>query len=105
MLVDRAGLVEEADVVREPSHEWSASGTPQRGKKRVNIWVRAEWSPVSTSSWNGELAETASSSGSQFRSAVVTRTARSAPRIATCVWTPNVLLRQTTYLRISSFRR
>ena len=62
----------------------------------MKICVRAEWSPVSTPSWNGELADTASSSGSQLRSAAVTRTARSAPRIATCVWIPKELLRQTT---------
>ena len=71
----------------------------------MKTWVRAEWRPVSTPSWKGELAETASSSGSQLRSAEVTRTARSAPRIATWVCTPKVLFRQTTYCRISSFRR
>jgi hypothetical protein len=98
-LVDGPGLVEEADVggVLVPGTE--------RGKKRVKTWVRAECRPVSTPSWNGELADTARSSGSQFRSALVTRIARSAPRIATCVWIPNVLLRQTTYWRSSLFRR
>ena len=44
-----------------------ASGTPQRGKNFVKICDRAEWRPVSTPSANGELAETASSSGSSCR--------------------------------------
>ena len=35
----------------------------------MKICVRAEWSPVSTPSANGELADSASSSGSQLRSA------------------------------------
>ena len=39
------------------------------------------------------------------RMPLVTWTARSAPRMATCVCTPNVLFRHTTYLRISSLRR
>ena len=97
VLVDRAGVVEEADVALvRPSQPSNASGTPQRGKKRVKICVRAECRPVSTPSANGELAESASSSGSQLRSALVTRIARSAPRIPTWTWKPNVLFFQTT---------
>src|SRR5205807_501621 len=41
----------------------NASGTPQRGKLLVKIWVRALWSPESWPSRNGELEEIASSSG------------------------------------------
>ena len=48
----------------------------------MKICVRAECSPVLTLSAKGELAETARSSGSQLRSALATRMARSAPRIA-----------------------
>ncbi len=62
----------------------------------MKICVRAEWSPVSTPSANGELAESARSSGSQLRSALVTLMARSAPRMPMWVWKPNVLFFQTT---------
>ena len=103
-LAERSGVLL-AGVGTHPWSPWQDQRIIDTPHYRVNTCVLAEWSPVSTPSWNGELADTASSSGSQFRSAVVTRTARSAPRIATCVCTPNVLLRQTTYLRISSFRR
>ena len=72
------------------------SGTPQRGNMRVKICVRAECRPLLTFSTNGELAESASRSGMYGRSALVTRTARSAPLIATCTCSPNELLRQTT---------
>jgi hypothetical protein len=51
---------------------------------------------VSTPSTNGELADSASSSGRKFRSALQTAIARSAPRIPTWTWRPKVLLRQTT---------
>ncbi len=54
---------------------------------------------MSTASANGELAETASSSGSQLRSALTTRMARSAPWMPTWAWKPNVLFFQTTYLK------
>ena len=40
-----------------------------------------------------------------FRNALQTATARSAPRMPTCAWMPKLLLRQTTYWRISLFRR
>src|SRR6187401_2511824 len=39
------------------SHDVNASGTPQRGKKRVKICVRAECRPLFTPSTNGELAK------------------------------------------------
>ena len=81
------------------------SGTPQRGKKRVKICVRTEWSPVSTPSANGELAESASSSGRKLRNPFVTAIARSAPWIPTCTCRPKVLFFRTTYWRISSLRR
>ena len=58
----------------------NASGTPQRGKLLVKIWVRALCSPESRPSRNGEFAEIASSSGSTGRSRSHTSTARSAPR-------------------------
>ena len=41
----------------------AAQGTPQRGNMRVKICVRAECRPLFTFSTNGELAESASSSG------------------------------------------
>jgi hypothetical protein len=63
---------------------------------RVKISVRAECRPVSTSSTNGELADSASSSGRKFRSASCTAIARSAPAMPTCTCRPKVLLRQTT---------
>src|SRR5581483_7740514 len=44
---------------------------PQRGNVRVKIWLRAECRPVSTSSMNGELAESASSSGKEVAQRVV----------------------------------
>ncbi len=58
----------------------NASGTPQRGKLRVKICVRALCRPESRPSRNGELAEIASSSGRTGRRRSHTRTARSAPR-------------------------
>ena len=61
----------------------NASGTPQRGKLLVKVWVRALCSPESRPSRNGELAEIASSSGSTGRSRSHTSTARSAPRMPT----------------------
>ena len=75
-------LVEEADVPLAPSQPSNASGIPQRGNMRVKICVRAEWRPLTTPSTNGELAESASSSGRKLRSALQTAIARSAPRIA-----------------------
>ena len=69
---------------------------PQRGNMRVKICVRAEWRPVFTSSTNGELAESASSSGRKPRSALQTAIARSPPRMPMCTWSPKVLFRQTT---------
>jgi hypothetical protein len=78
------------------SQDANASGTPQRGKKRVKICVRAEWRPVFTFSTNGELVESASSSGRKLRIAATTATARSAPRMPTCTCSPKVLFRQTT---------
>src|SRR4029450_3450921 len=86
----------------QPSY---ASGTPHRGNILVKISVRAEWRPLFTASTNGELAETASSSGRKLRRPLQTAIARSGPLIATWTCSPNVLLRQTTYRRISSFRR
>jgi hypothetical protein len=72
---------------------------------RVKISVRAEWRPLTTSSTNGELADSASSSGRTLRNASHTRIARSGPRTAMWTWIPKLLLRHTTYLRISSFLR
>ena len=72
---------------------------------RVKISARAECRRVNTPSTNGELAESASSSGSQFRSALLTAMARSTPLIAVWTWIPKLLFRQTTYPRISSLRR
>ena len=69
---------------------------PQRGNIRVKIWVRAEWRPLKTPSTNGELAESASSSGRKLRRAAQTRIARSAPLIPTWTCWPKELLRQTT---------
>ena len=48
-------------------------------------------------STNGELADAASSTGNTGRSASHTATARSAPRMPTCTWLLNVLLRHATY--------
>ena len=97
VLGHRAGVVEKADVPLEPRpSRRTASGTPQRGKKRVKICVLAECSPVTTFSTNGELADSASSSGRNARSPLWTAIARSAPRIPTWTWKPKVLLRQTT---------
>ena len=48
----------------------------------MKICVRTECRPVLTFSTNGELAESASSSGRYVRSASQTATARSGPRIA-----------------------
>jgi hypothetical protein len=61
---------------------------------RVKIWVRVERRCVMRPSSQGELAETASSSGITVRSAFITATARSASRMPTCTWMPKVLLRQ-----------
>ena len=62
----------------------------------MKICVRAEWSPLLTPSTNGELAESARSSGRKFRSPAMTAIARSGPLIATWTCSPNVLLRHTT---------
>ena len=61
VLDDRAGADEQVDVVGERVPVPNASGTPQRGKLLVKIWVRALCSPESRPSRNGELAEIASS--------------------------------------------
>ena len=66
---------------------------PQRGNMRVKIWVRVERRCVMRPSSHGELADTASSSGMTVRSAFITAIARSASRMPTCTWIPNVLLR------------
>ena len=55
---------------------------PQRGKLLVKICVRTEWRPELRPSRNGELADSASTSGSTGRRRSQTLTARSAPRIA-----------------------
>ena len=62
----------------------------------MKICVRAECSPLETPSTNGELADSARSSGRKFRIAAMTAMALSAPSTATCTCSPNVLLRQTT---------
>ena len=58
-------VVEEAHeaLVLGPRRE--RVGTPQRGKKRVKICVRAECRPVFTPSTNGELAESAEQLGKE----------------------------------------
>ena len=81
---DRAGLVEDrarsrSNVAQSPY----ASGTPQRGKKRVKICVRAEWSP----GVHVLDERRARRPGQQLRAGrrgarPSTFTARSAPRIA-----------------------
>src|SRR3954452_15417394 len=73
-----------------------SSGIPQRGKLFVKIWVREECRPESWPSRKGELADTASSSGSTGRSRSHTAIARSAPWTPTCTWTDQVLLRRAT---------
>ena len=78
------------------SHVPYGSGTPQRGNMRVKISVRAEWSPLFTPSTIGELTDRASRCGRNARRPSCTATARSAPRIPTWTWKPNVLFRQTT---------
>src|SRR5437660_4738395 len=83
----------------------NASGIPQRGKLLVKIWLRALCSPESRPSRNGELEETASSSGSSSRRRSHTSTARSAPRIPTWTCSENVLFRHATYLSPSATRR
>jgi hypothetical protein len=62
----------------------------------VKICVRAEWSPEFTFSTNGELHESARSSGRKLRILLATAIARSGPLIATWTCSPKVLLRQTT---------
>ena len=71
----------------------------------MKISVRAECSPDTQSSTKGELADSASSSGRTFLNALQTAIARSGPRIPMWTWMPKLLLRQTTYWRISLFRR
>ena len=61
---------------------------PQRGNMRVKTSVRAECRPELTFSTNGELAESASSSGRKLRSALCTAIARSAPAMPTWTWRP-----------------
>ena len=70
---------------------------PQRGKLRVKVCVRAEARPESRPSRNGELALTASSSGSTGRSRSQARTARSTSRMPTWTCSEKVLLRRATY--------
>ena len=81
---------------RSVSQSRNGEGTPQRGKVRVKISVRTVCRPVSRRSRKGELAETASSSGSSSRIRSQTAIARSAPR--TPMWTCmlQVLLRWAT---------
>ena len=69
------------------------------GSCAVKVCVRAECRPASRPSRNGELAETASSSGSTGRSRSQTRTARSMSRTPTWTCRLKVLLRQATYLQ------
>ncbi len=65
---------------------------------RVKICDRVERRYVTRSSSHGELAEAAVSSGTIERSALQTAIARSASRMPTWTWMPNVLLRHATYL-------
>src|SRR3970040_307456 len=87
------------------SQDAKESGTPQRGKKRVKICVRAECNPELTLSTKGELHESASSSGRKFRIPLKTAIARSGPLIATGAWSPKELLGQRTEPSAVSFRR
>src|SRR5665648_167203 len=66
-------------------------------------WAECSW--VHTPSMNGELADRASRCGRYVRSASQTATARSQPRTPTCTCAAQVLLRQATYLSLSSTRR
>ena len=67
---------------------------PQRGKLRVNTWVRVECRRVGRPPYTALLAERARSSGSTLRMAVVTAIARSAPRTPQCRCSDQVLLIQ-----------
>ena len=64
----------------------------------MNTCDRVERRNVQRSSIHGELADAAVSSGTMERSALQTAIARSASRIPTWTWIPNVLFRQATYL-------
>ena len=96
VLVDGTGVVEESDValVIRPRVECIGDAAAREipGEDLRPCGVK----PVSTPSANGELAERASSSGSQLRSALVTWIARSAPLIPIWMWKPNVVFFQTT---------
>ena len=57
-LDDRAGRMKPVDETRRTSpSRRNGSWMPQRGKVRVKIWVRIEWSPVSWPSRKGEFAD------------------------------------------------
>ena len=63
-------------------------GTPTRGKAR-KMGVRVECSPVTPARQNGELADSASSTGTWMRMPLATWIARSAPSTPTWTWRPN----------------
>ncbi len=90
---------------RNARHDPKWSGTPQRGNDLVKVWVRIECRPEFSPSTNGELADSASSSGSTGRRRSQTAIARSASRIPTWTCSEKVALRRATQRSPSTTRR
>ncbi len=65
-------------------------------------WLRVEERPVSYPCQYGEFADSASSSGTQFRKPVATRTAVSGSCIPMCTCNPKIATRSATQRSFST---
>jgi hypothetical protein len=73
---------------------------PLRGNA-AKIMARVDCSPVASPRQNGELVESASSTGSSISTPSITCSAASGVGTATCTCMPNTSSRRATYCSIS----